>query len=423
MAILAWLKGIAWGTPTLALLLAFGVYFTFKSRFFCPRRFLGIFRDTLGRARGRSNGGISVFASAATALGGTVGAGSIIGVGLALEIGGAGSIFWMLVCSFFGMGLKYAEIKIALGNRKLLDGKRLGGAHIALFGLGYKRLAYVFCLLCILTSFATGNLTQIGAMSGFMLSSGAPVAITALACFSVVAAAVFGGRRRIAKINSVIVPIGSLIYLGVCAVLLFINREYIFSALCEIFKGAFGLTAFGGGIGGAVIARAFREGFARSIFSNEAGMGSSPLAYASANEATPENEAKWGVFEVFFDSFIVSGITALCLLTGGYTDVSLMFSSLLGRVGNWVYGALTAVFAFASVISWCYYAECCLDFLFKRSKKPFFIYRMLFSLAAMLGVFVSGETVWELADVLNALMMMPNIFLLFKCRKEIERIE
>lgn len=405
----------------MAVISVIGIYFTLKSRFFMPKAIIKTVSDTLGSLTMRGNG-ISPFSAVATALGGTVGVGSIVGVGYGIAVGGAGSIFWMWVCSFFGMGLKYAEVKIALSDREERNGFMLGGAPFRLRSLGYPKLALFFCFLCVAASFGTGNLTQVGAIASFLGSAGIPKAATSVICALVIAVAVFGGRKRIADINTVIVPAASAVYIAACAAILFMNASEIPNAFETIISSAFGFRSAFAGFSAAVIAKTIREGFARSLFSNEAGMGSSPLAHATSSEGDPSVQAEWGIFEIFFDTFIVSTLTALCLLTCKSIDASEMFSSLFGGFGFWCFGALAAVFAFASVISWCYYAECCISFVFPESKAASAIYRAAFSLAAVAGAFLSGGALWEIADILNALMMIPNIFLLIKCRKEIERI-
>ena len=420
--ILEQIKNIVWGLPTLALLLVCGIYFTHKSRFYRPKAFISVFRDTFKSLKVKGNDGISPFAAIATALGGTVGVGSIVGVGYAVSVGGAGSIFWMWVCSFFGMGLKYAEVETALKKRDKTSGKALGGAHIRLMGLGYRKTAFIFCIFCVLASFGTGNITQVGAISSFLQEMGVAKPFCAVICVAVIATAVFGGRGRIAKTNTFIVPTASVIYIFACVAILIINYRSILPSFQLILGQAFGFDACLGGFSGAVLARVLREGFVRSMFSNEAGMGSSPLAHATAEQTAPKLQAKWVIFEIFFDTFIVSTLTALCLLSSNSDMPSNMFFNMFGNIGKTVFGMLTAVFAFASVISWCYYAECCISFMFPNKNAPLWIYRVAFSLFDVCGVFVSGGKIWELEDILNAFMMFPNLFLLFKCRKEIERI-
>lgn len=398
-----------------------GIYFTLKSRFFMPKAVIKTVSDTIGSLSKRGKG-ISPFSAVATALGGTVGVGSIVGVGYGIAVGGAGSIFWMWVCSFFGMGLKYAEVRIALGRREEINGQLLGGAPFRLKSLGCPGLALFFCFLCVAASFGTGNLTQVGSIASFLCEAGIPKSAGAVICALVIAAAVFGGRKRIAGINTFIVPAASAVYIIACIAILFMNSGAIPGAFGTIFSSAFGFRSAFAGFSAAMISKTIREGFARSLFSNEAGMGSSPLAHATSSEGNPSVQAEWGIFEIFFDTFIVSTLTALCLLTCESVDVPGMFTSLFGGFGFWCFGALAAVFAFASVISWCYYAECCISFAFPDSKAANLIYRAAFSIAAAAGAFLSGGVIWDIADILNALMMIPNIFLLLKCRKEIERI-
>lgn len=405
------------------LLLVSGIYFTLKIKFYRPKAILKTVRDTLGSLKSRGEGGVSPFAAVATALGGTVGVGSIVGVGYGIAVGGAGSIFWMWICSFFGMGLKYAEVKIALGGRRRSGNDLLGGAPFRLKELGFGKSALLFCAFCIAASFGTGNLTQVSSVSSLLDSVSVPKSLCCLICVAVIAPAVFGGRRRIAAVNKFLVPSASAVYLLACLAILVMNARGILPAFKMIFEGAFGFSAVTGGFSGALLAHVIREGFARGLFSNEAGMGSSPLAHGTSRESDPDIQAEWGIFEIFFDTFAVSTLTAVCLLSCESTDPSAMFVAAFGSVGKWAFLVLGAVFAFASVISWCYYAECCFDFLFPENPLPKKIYRALFAFAAVPGTYIAGNAVWEISDILNALMMFPNLFLLFKCRKEIGRLQ
>ena len=204
--------------------------------------------------------------------------------------------------------------------------------------------------------------------------------------------------------------------------MLIINLPSVLPSLSRIFREAFGISAVSGGFSGAMLTHVIREGFARSLFSNEAGMGSSPLAHATSSFGLPQVQAKWGIFEIFFDTFIVSTLTALCLLSSDSVSPEAMFFSAFGVVGGYIFGALAAVLAFASVISWCYYGECCIAYMFKSPKIPSIVYRVIFAAVTLLGGFISNTALWDIADILNALMMFPNLFLLFKCRNEIERM-
>ncbi len=414
MKIISALKDIIWGIPTLVLLAVFGVYFTAKCRFYTPKAIKKTAKDLYSSLKTQTNG-ISPFSAVATALGGTVGIGSIVGVGYALSVGGAGSIFWMWVCSFFGMGLKYAEIKIAL-NRKNHKGK--GGAPFRLADLGNKRLAMLFCVFCILASFGTGNLTQTGAIASFLTGRGISPLASGFICCLIIALAVFGSKKRIASINTFLVPAASAVYIIACLCIIILNPIETANAFCLIFKNAWGFSSITGGFSGAMLSKVIREGFVRSMFSNEAGMGSSPLAHGSTHGDITV-QAEWGLFEIFFDTFIVSTITALCMLGGDFTDATQMFLAFFGKFGVWVIGGLLAIFAFASVISWCYYSRCCIDFLFPRHKTAERVYKVVFALAAMAGAYASNRLIWEISDILNAFMLFPNLYLLFRCRNEI----
>ncbi len=421
LKILSQLKTIIWGMPTLALLVSLGVYFTIKSGFYRKKAIKKTITDTLGSLKIKSKGEISPFAAVATALGGTVGIGSIVGIGHAVAVGGAGSIFWMWVCSFFGMGLKYAEVRIALNRRTVTKQGSFGGAPFRLGEMGYKKTAIVFCLLCLSVSVFTGNLTQTGVIYDFFESLNISNDYSAFLCLLIIGFALFGGRKRIAAINTFIVPAFSAVYLLCALCIIILNCKSLGTAITAVFSQAFGFSAISGGFSGAVLAHVIREGFARSLFSNEAGMGSSPLAHATGN-TSPAVQGEWGIFEIFFDTFIVSTATAICLLTSNETSVSAMFLSTFGRLGLYLFGILAAVFAFASVISWCYYGECCIAYMFKSTKIPSIAYRISFAAVTLLGGFISNTALWEIADILNALMMFPNLFLLFKCRNEIERM-
>lgn len=399
------------------------MYFTYKTRFFTPKAVLKTIKDTLGSLfKQHGEGGISPLSAVATALGGTVGVGSIVGVGYGISVGGVGSIFWMWVCSFFGMGLKYAEVRVALTKRGRINGEPVGGAQFRLSGMGYKRLAVVFAVCCIAASFGTGNITQIGAMTSFLNREGLPKAVCAVICFVTVAFAVFGGRKRIATLNSFAVPAASAVYIAACVAILTMNISSVPSIFLSIIKNAFGFSAVAGGFSGALVSTVIREGFVRSMFSNEAGMGSSPLVHASSAEINPDVQAEWGIFEIFFDTFAVSTLTAVCLISCNTCDPFLMFENRFGDVGKWTFLILASVFALASVLSWCFYAETAVEHLFPAGGRARFFYRAVFSAVTLVGAFVTGKILWEIADILNALMMFPNLFLLYKCRKEIGRI-
>lgn len=412
------LKELLWGAPAIAVFTAFGVYFAVKTGLYSPRAILRELKKAFSAFGRKGGGGISPFAAAATALGGTVGAGSIMGVGYGIATGGAGSVFWMWVFSFFAVGLKYAETRVALRGRGAEGTGGRGGAHCRLCSLGYKRLAALFCFACILCSFGTGNAAQSGAAAQFLLGLNIPGIPAALICVFAVGAAVFGGGKRIIRFNAAAVPFASAVYICACAALLCLNARGLPGAFAQIFTQAFGIKQAAGGFSGAMLAAALREGCARSVFSTEAGMGSSPLAH-SASAGDEETQCAFAVLETVFDTFAVSTLTALCLLCGGCGSVRELFESSWGAPGGLLFGAAAAAFAYASVISWSYYAQTCVSYLFEHKKAPVFIFRALFSLAAGLGALIPSGALIAASDVMNLFMAAPNLFLLYKCRKEV----
>lgn len=235
IGIILFIRNIIWGTPTLVLLTVFGVYFTARSRFFLPRAICSVFRGTVGGIF--RSGGRESFRAAAVSLGGTVGVGSIAGVAMGIAAGGAGSIFWMWICSFFGAGLRYAEVCIAM------RGGAGCGAAGRLLSLGKKRLAAAFCIFCVLASFGTGNLAQSKAAAGALGTLGLPRFACAAICFALVAVTVSGGSERISAVSAFVLPAASLIYLSCCGALLIRFPQSVPAAFSRIFSQAFGADA------------------------------------------------------------------------------------------------------------------------------------------------------------------------------------
>ncbi len=414
--LLVTLRDALWGMPLIALLLISGGYFSLRTGFFQLHP-LRLCRNTVGQLGKQKQGRKAMLASVSTALGGTVGIGSITGVAYGIAVGGAGSIFWMWVSGFFGMALKYAEVFLAVKHRKKTENGYIGGAPFALKELGYKKLSILFALLCIAASFGVGNLTQIGALTKAATEIGISPLLCGGGCAVLLAFAIGGGRERIGKWNTVLVPLASAVYLLVMTGILIAHLPLLPGVLGRIFQEAFGFSAALGGISGSMLSLAMREGFARGIFSNEAGVGSSPLAHAASGEGDPVRQGEWGGFEILVDTFLVSTVTALALLCVEFTDVTRLFAYFFGKMGVVFFAGLVAVFAFASILSWCYYSEVCLHFLAIPHGER--IYRILCVSCALAGACISMDTLWILADLLGGLMILPNLFLLFCKRNDI----
>lgn len=413
------LRELLWGFPLIALLVVSGGYFTLRTGFFQLHPFR-LCRNTVGGLFKRKEGRWELLASVSTAIGGTVGVGSITGVAYGIAVGGAGSVFWMWVSGLTGMALKYAEVYLAVAHRKRLpDGTCTGGAPYGLTDAGFRPLGVLFALLCVFASFGVGNLAQIGALAEATGTLGISAPVCGLVCAGLLAFALFGGRKRIGKLNTALVPAASALYLLAVLWILLCRLPALPGAFGRILREAFGIRAAFGGVTGSLLSRALREGFARGVFSNEAGVGSSPLAHASSGESDPQKQGEWGAFEILADTFLVSTLTALALLVAGGEDfrIAPLFGRVFGTGGVLLFTVLAAVFAFSSILSWCYYSDVCLAFLSIPHGET--VYRLLSVCAAFFGAFVPLRSLWAAADILNALMILPNLFLLFLQRKEV----
>lgn len=413
-------KNLVWGIPTVVALSAFGLYFTIKSRFFQITGLPSVFADAFRDIKKSSGSGISAAAALSTALGGTVGIGSISGVALAISQGGVGSIFWMWVVGFLGCMVKYAEINVAVSGRKKINGIYTGGAMTSLYDDGKKFAAVFFAIMCIFASFCTGCLTQSSAVTATLTLNGIQKVICGAFISAAVLLSVAGGRRAIAGISCVLVPAASFIYIILTLYIIISHITALPTVFIKIFTYAFGIRQAGAGIMGYTVMAAMKVGWARGIFSSEAGMGSSPIVHSASENATPHTQGKWGIIEMIADIFVFSTLTALALESSGFSDVGIMYFRVFGSFGRVVLPSLLAIFGFASIISWCFYAESSIKFLFSdRSKVVSLIYRIAVSLLSFAGAVAAATVVWDLADIFNALMMFPNLYLLFNKRKEI----
>ncbi|MBQ8506217.1 MAG: sodium:alanine symporter family protein [Clostridia bacterium] len=430
------INSFAWGPIMLALLVGSGVYLSIRTGFIQVRKFGYVMKNTLGSLFKKSDKdhgkNLSPFQAVATALAGTVGTGNIAGVTGAIFVGGPGAVFWMWVSAFFGMCTKYAEIVLAMKYReKDKDGVYHGGPmYYIVNGLGknWKWLAVVFAILGGLASFGIGNIAQSSEIAGAVnsLTGLSPLWVGILLAI-LVAIVVLGGVKRIGQVTSLMVPFMSIFYVVAGIIVIIMRIGDIPGVFAEIFKGAFSFKSVGGGIFGYAIMVAMRQGFARGVFSNEAGLGSAPMAHAASSTEEPVEQAIWGVFEVFFDTIVICSITALTvLLSGVWTNpdglsafaskgaaaVAAFNTILPGTIGGTIIQISLLFFALSTIISWSYYGETCWAYLTKGNKVVDVIYKVVFILMCIVGATGSGTLMWDIADTLNGLMALPNLIAL-----------
>ena len=431
------LNNFAWGPLMLLLLVGTGIYLTVRVNWLQVTHFGRILKNTVGtlfkKQDSKDHGAnISPFQAVTTALAGTVGTGNIAGVTGAIFTGGAGAVFWMWVAAFFGMITKYAEILLAMKYRiKDENGVYHGGPMYYIengIGKSWKWLAVIFCLLGGFASFGIGNIAQSSEISGALtdlfklppLASGILIAV-------VVALVTLGGIKRIGKVTSLLVPFMSVFYIVAGIILILMRITHIPAVFGQIFAGAFSFKSVGGGLFGYTIMMAMKQGFARGVFSNEAGLGSAPIAHAASSTEEPCEQAIWGVFEVFIDTIVICSITGFAVLLSGILDVegglsafaskgaaaAAAFNTILpGTLGGKIIELSLLFFALSTILSWAYYGENCWGYLTKNNKVFILAYKIIFSLVCIVGAMGSGTLMWDIADTLNGLMAIPNLIAL-----------
>lgn len=426
MEIVKWLNDtIIWGIPMLVLMLGTGLYLTIKTKAVIFLRFGTVMANTLAtvlrKPKETEAGTITPFQAVCTALAGTVGTGNIVGVAVAINVGGPGAIFWMWISAVLGMVTKYAETTLALAYReKNAKGNYVGGPMYYISkGLGWPKLAYLFCLLTAFSSIGGGNIVQANAVAGSLKDAvSIPALASGLLLALFVALVVVGGIKRIASVAEKVIPFMSLIYTGAAIFILIVQRGQIPSALAAIFTDAFTGTAAVGGFTGASLLYAARIGVARGVFTNEAGLGSAPIAHSTANTDHPARQGCWGAFEVFFDTIIMCTITALVIIISGtWKDASIDGTEMSNRAfsavipgGEYIISIGIILFAFATIIAWYYYSEKAIEYI--TGQKAIFVYRIFFIGSLVYGAVATVDDVWEISDLFNGLMAIPNLIAL-----------
>ena len=415
---------IVWGWPMIIMLLGTHIFLTIRLKF--PQR--KVFKAIkLSYSKDHdSDGDISQFGALTTSLAATIGTGNIIGVATAISLGGPGAVLWCWLTGVFGIATKYGEGLLAIKYRqKTRNGTILGGPMYALEkGLNCKWLAVLFCIFTVLASFGIGNTVQANAISENITLVMEPILdphYTRLICGFVIATLIgfvtIGGVKKIAHWCTAIVPMMAILYIIGCIYILIVNHEYIPAAFNSIIEGAFSTKSMGGGAVGSVMMIAARYGIARGLFSNESGLGSAPIVAAAAQTRNPVRQALVSSTGTFWDTVVICAITGLVITTSiiASPEISEDAGGMLTKeafglvpyVGTIIltFGILT--FSFTTILGWSYYGERAIEYLF--GKKSIILYRIVFVLGIFIGSIMSLAMVWNLADIFNALMAIPNL--------------
>ncbi len=413
--------GLVWGVPLVGLLVASGLIFTVYFGF--PQ--LSMFGHALGVVTGKYDdpndpGEISHFQALTAALSATVGLGNIAGVAVAVSLGGPGAVFWLWIAGFIGMCTKFTEVTLALMYRDTGHGGAMHGGPMFVIKNGlsknYYWVAWLYAFFVVLSSFGAGNMFQSNQMAAVMQSSaGIPEWVSGLV-FAIGAALILvGGIKRIAKVTEKLVPTMVGVYFIGALYILFTNLGAIPGVFAEIFTGAFAGTAAVGGFAGAAFKEVLVMGIRRATFSNEAGMGSAAMAHSAA-KSTPVQEGVVALLEPLIDTIIVCTITALALLvTNSWTVAGVegsemtahAFESAMGPLGRWIVTMTVTLFAFSTMISWSYYGEQGITFIFGEKYIP--AYRWVFVVFIFLGAIASLTIVLNLSDAVYGLLALPNL--------------
>ncbi len=415
------LDGLVWGWPMIILLLGTHIVMTVCTggiqRKIGTAIKLSVTKDT------EAEGEVSQFGALATALASTIGTGNIIGVGTAIYLGGPGAVLWCWLTGVFGIATKYAESLIAVKYRvKTSDGRMQGGAMYALErGLNMKWLGLIFAFFAAFASFGIGCATQVNAIATVCTENlGIPTWLVGGAVAFFTALVIFGGIKSISSVCEKLVPFMALFYVLGCFVILCINGDFLLPALKTIVTLAFQPGAAAGGLTGGGIMLALHYGVARGLFSNESGMGSAPIAAAAAQTRNPVRQALVSATGTFWDTVVVCAMTGLVLVTSIMKNPNIDISGVdnggvlttlafdqIPYIGPMILVFGIILFAYSTVLGWAYYGERCVEYCL--GKKALVSYRVLYIVVAAIAPVVALDLVWTIADILNALMAIPNL--------------
>ncbi len=444
MAVLSELSGLLWGGPLLVAFLLVGGYYSIRTGFFQLFHFRLWLRASVGsllaKKRRVKSGGITQLQALSTALAATIGTGSIAGVAAAIFYGGPGAVFWMWISAFLGMMTGCAEKILAVRHReKGPDGQWRGGPmEYIRKGLHLPGLAKIYAVLCVAETLAGGNLAQSNSIATALSTSAGTNRLAVGVILAVVVSAVLvGGIRRVGKLSELLVPLMAFLFIGGGLLVIACHIQKLPDALGDIVRYAFEPRAAAGGYS---MGLALRYGVARGVFTNEAGLGMSAIAHACADVDEPAQQGMWGIFEVFFATLVICTVTALVILTSGvYTPEAALdmieggsipdgalgapltasgFATVFGKAGEWIVSISLVLFAFTSLLGAGYYGKRGLETL-TRSRWAVGLYHLVFPACVILGAVADLSAVWELVDLFNGLLAIPNLAALILLSPEV----
>ena len=424
--IVAKINGIVWGPIMLTLLIGAGLFLSIRCGFPQFRKFGYMLHNTIfgvfsKNQHERDSSGVSPFQAVATAMAGTIGTGSIAGLATAIVSGGPGAVFWMWISALLGMVTKYAEIVLSLKFReKNEDGRWVGGPmYYIKNGLKMKWLAALFAIFAMVACLGTGNATQSNSIAVALESTvGINPYITGAVLTAIAAVVILGGMKRIASVNEKLVPFMAIFFVACSMIALIINIEKVPAAFELIFKEAFNFKAAAGGTAGYGIMVAMHYGFSRGVFSNEAGLGSAPIAHAASSTKSSVQQGLWGMFEVFFTTIVICTLSALVILTTGIWESGTVqgaalsiasFNLILPGAGGIIVTLATVFFALSTIFGWAYYGEVSMEFLSHNSKTAVWIYRFVYIIFVFVGAVGNLNLIWSISETMNGLMAIPNL--------------
>ncbi len=420
------LENIICGIPLVIFLMGTHIYLTLKLKF--PQRHtLKGLKYMITSDKGNSKEGISSFKSLMAVLASTLGTGNIIGVATAIIIGGVGSIFWIFVSGIFAIATKYAETYIALKFRKKSKSGNIGGAmYVLKYRLKNNFLAIIFSFLLIASTLGMGAMIQSNAISSCIIQNyNVNIYIIAFLIVIPCAYVLFGNERRISNISSILIPFATIVYLVSCIVLIYIYKNNLIPSIKLIIKEAFNFRACSGGILSSVALRAMSTGLSKGLFTNEAGIGTSPIFDCTVKEKNIKKQTIISSTSVFIDTVLLCTITGIMFVSTGMYNITDNPSVLAQSVfellpyGKIIYIVIITIFAISTIPCAGFYGSVAIKFLLKN-KKSEKIYKIIFLLCAYIGSILTIKLVWSISSIANAIMAIPNIIMIYKLKDEIE---